>query len=541
MRRIATLLAGTGFVIATPALATTPDAPAAPAPEAATAAAPTAPIATDPATDAAVQSDAAATAAGAGDADIVVTARKRSETLLNVPGSVSSVSGDTIERRGLNSVREVAALTPGLNVNSDGAGRAFVAIRGVGVTLVSTVQPGVGLFIDGIYQPNTAFLNNPLTDVERIEVLRGPQGTLYGKNTLGGAINIISRAPGNDLRVHALGSYAGPDDAWTLGASVSGAIVPDVFQARLAFSHREQDGFVRNVVIGGDANPFESDSLNGTIRLRPGADLTLTINGYYDWIDGVSIPYARVTGPRDYSRDIQFNSLNSVSIDYRGINAKLDIPVESIGTTISLIGAYDARNSVSPDNDVDFGPLNIARGSGRESQRTSTAELRLDTRFNEQFSTLIGAFYSRETFRAVAQTRILPLARIVDQTNNTEADTYAVFGTLFWRPNDAWEVAAGLRYDHEDRDATGTALVNGAGGDRVRPGRAPRHRHPPLEQPLHELCLGGARLSRRRIQRPARAEPDLYRRLGLDLRGRQPLDLARPLDLAVRRNLLQRL
>ena len=133
-------------------------------------------------------------------------------------------------------------------------------------------------------------------------MLRGPQGTLYGKNTLGGAINVISRQPGNDLRIRGFASYAGPDDAWTIGGSISGGIVPDVLQARIAYSHREQDGFVRNVVIGGDANPFQTDSLSGTIRLRPGGDVTLTINGYYDWVDGVSIPYARVTGPRPIIR-----------------------------------------------------------------------------------------------------------------------------------------------------------------------------------------------------------------------------------------------
>ena len=140
------------------------------------------------------------------------------------------------------------------------------------------------------------------------------------------------------------------------------------------------------------------------------------------------------------------------------------MPIEALSTTVSLIGAYDARNSVSPDNDVDFGPLDIARGSGTERQRTRTAELRFDTHFSDQFSTLVGVFYSRETFAAVAQTRIFPLARVVDQTNNTDADTYAVFGTLFWRPSEALELAAGLRYDHENRDATGTAFVNGAGG-----------------------------------------------------------------------------
>jgi iron complex outermembrane recepter protein len=155
--------------------------------------------------------DAAAPAAIDADDDgiIVVTARKRDETLSDVPIAVTAIDGDTLTARGINSVREAAVLSPGLNINSDGSGRAFVAIRGVGVTLVQSVQPGVGLFIDGIYQPNTAYLNNPLLDVERIEVLRGPQGTLYGKNTLGGAINVITRAPSDVFEMRANGSYAG--------------------------------------------------------------------------------------------------------------------------------------------------------------------------------------------------------------------------------------------------------------------------------------------------------------------------------------------
>ncbi len=141
--------------------------------------------------------DASATpqASASEDADvIVVTARKRDETLSDVPIAVTAITGDTLTARGFNSVREAAVLSPGLNINSDGTGRAFVAIRGVGVTLVQTVQPGVGLFIDGIYQPNTAYLNNPLVDVDRIEVLRGPQGTLYGKEHAGAARSMSSPA-----------------------------------------------------------------------------------------------------------------------------------------------------------------------------------------------------------------------------------------------------------------------------------------------------------------------------------------------------------
>ena len=390
------------------------------------------------------------------DQDIVVTARKRRETLLDVPIAATALTGDTLAARGINSVREAAALTPGLNINSDGAGRAFVSIRGVGVTLVQTVQPGVGLFIDGVYQPNTAYLNNPLVDVERIEVLRGPQGTLYGKNTMGGAINVISRTPGNDLAVRGSASYAGPDDSWLVSAAAEGAIVPDVLQVRVAAAHRQQDGFIRNGIIGGNGNPFNTDSINGTLRFLPGNDVVLTVKGYYDWVDGVNTPYARVDGPTDYQRTVEFNSLSRVRYRYRGVNARLEVPLEAIGSNFTLIGAHDARDGRSPDSDADFGRVDAIRSVSADRIRTSTLEARLDSRLSDQFSTLVGLFYSRETFGGRDTTRIIPINLTRNTTDARRGDTYAAFATLFWKPSTAWEVSLGLRYDHEDRQASGT-------------------------------------------------------------------------------------
>ena len=117
-----------------------------------------------------------------------------------MPIAVSAFSGDQLREAKILAVKDVAALAPGLNINSDSVGRAFVSIRGVGTTLIDSVQPGVGIFFDGIYQPNTSYLNSPVVDVERIEVLRGPQGTLFGNNTLGGAINVITRKPSDEFR-----------------------------------------------------------------------------------------------------------------------------------------------------------------------------------------------------------------------------------------------------------------------------------------------------------------------------------------------------
>src|SRR4051812_43209606 len=206
MRRLSILMAGTifasGLAAATPAFA--PDAEAAPA----------------------VAAGAAATDAEApAEGEIVVTARQREEALKDVPIAVTALSGDMLKRQQIYSVKDIAAYTPGLNINSDSVGRAFVSIRGIGTTLIDTVQPGVGIFIDGIYQPNTSYLNSPIVDVARIEVLRGPQGTLFGNNTLGGAINVITRQPGNVLEGRIDGAAAPADDFNSISASISGPIV----------------------------------------------------------------------------------------------------------------------------------------------------------------------------------------------------------------------------------------------------------------------------------------------------------------------------
>ncbi|WP_426266879.1 TonB-dependent receptor plug domain-containing protein [Sphingomonas sp. LHG3443-2] len=321
--------------------------------------------------------------------EIVVTARKREETLLEVPVAATAVSGELIERRGLSSLRDIATLTPGLNINGDAAGRAFVSIRGVGVTLVESVQPGVGIFIDGIYQPNTAFLNNPLVDVQRVEVLRGPQGTLYGKNTLGGAISVITRQPSNDFEVRGGASYAGPDDAWSAFGSVSGPIIRDRLQARLAYSHRQQGGFQYNPILKADANPLNTDTVNGTLRAEPVDDVVITLNGYYDNVKGAATPYARITGPRDYSRQVEFNALNREYFKYKGVNGRIELPLAGINTDVTLIAAYDGRDGRSPDNDGEFNPVDFARISGVSEMDTYTGELRFDTKLSSTLTSLI--------------------------------------------------------------------------------------------------------------------------------------------------------
>jgi iron complex outermembrane receptor protein len=482
MRFAAKFLAGTILAAAAPAYAEQP----APAP-------PTAPQQAHP--EQTAPPPAGVAPQPAQEQDIVVTARKREERLKNVPVAATAITGDTIERRGLTSVKEVAALTPGLNINSDGAGRAFISIRGIGTTLIDTVQPGVGIFVDGIYQPNTSYLNNPLTDVERVEVLRGPQGTLYGKNTLGGAINVITRQPTNEFVAKGIASYAGPDDAWTAGGSISGPIVKDVLQARVAFAHQQQKGFIRNRLINVDQNPLNTDALNGTIKLKPSQDVQLTVNGYYTRVKGGAVPYVFVNGPTDYKDEIFVNSSNYQFFKYRGVNGKLEFPIDSI-SKVTLIGSYDRRGVRTRNADPDFTQADFLRQDSDDDLKTYSSELRFDSQWSQHISTLFGLYYEHEQRDTVALlvARLAALGgpaltQVQGTQDSREGKSYAAFGNLFWKPTDDLEIAFGLRLDHEQR------VANGAVGTTLLPGTLELNQvSAPVETAKPELMIKSTKL-----------------------------------------------
>jgi iron complex outermembrane receptor protein len=401
--------------------------------------------------------------------DIVVTARRREERLQDVPIAVTAVSGETLEREQINVIKDVAGLTPGLNISSDAVGRAFMSIRGVGTTLIDTVQPGVGIFIDGIYQPNTSYLNNPVVDVERIEVLKGPQGTLFGNNTLGGAINVITRAPTDTFRGRATASYAGPDNYQTYAASVSGPIIEGTLRGRLAASYHTQDGFSKNLLVGGDARPMKSEAVNGTLVWQvPQAQRTeISLNGYYNRVTGSQTAYASPSGPTDYVDDVPLNKNSIARYDYYGFSAKLVTDLDS-KTTMTGVLAYDNKEGVAT-GDGDFGPVPIITVTdGRNKRETYTGEFRFDTNWSDRFSTLIGVFADKsisdddisQTLDAglllgLAPAGVLVLPRHTFQ--HGELESQAVYANGFYKLTDTLELSAGIRFDHQEVIVTGTA------------------------------------------------------------------------------------
>ncbi|MET0270495.1 MAG: TonB-dependent receptor, partial [Sphingomonas sp.] len=383
--------------------------------------------------------------------DIIVTARQRAESLKTVPIAVTALSGDAIKQQQILAIKDIAAYAPGLNINSDSVGRAFISIRGVGTTLIDTVQPGVGIFIDGVYQPNTSYLNSPIVDVARIEVLRGPQGTLFGNNTLGGAISVITRQPGNDLEVRADGAFAGSDDYRSASASISGPIVEDVLQVRVGGAYHRHDGFQKNLIAGGDSNPLTQKTVNGTVRFLPSEWATFTLNGNYDRVRGGNTPYVSVTGPRDYSRNNASNQLSLATITYKGISLKGEFDADAISTKITAIGAYNRRNLRSA-GDGDFGAVDFLRSTATSRLTTKTGELRFDTQYSDSVSTLIGLFASRSTNDQTTLTTLVPLGLRVPAASRSVDERQAIFGTIFFKFSPTLDLAVGGRYDHQKLD-----------------------------------------------------------------------------------------
>ena len=381
--------------------------------------------------------------------ELVVTARKREESLISVPISVTSVTGDAMQLANKRTIGDIAAAVPGLNINSDGINRAFVSIRGIGTALQAGVQPGVGLFQDGIYQPYTSVVNNPTLDVARIEVLRGPQGTMYGKNTLGGAINVITREPTETLEgsVYATGSFE--DDGLEAGARISGPI-GDRVRGRFAVAKRDADGFYQNALIGGDVTPTDSTHANAGIAFDATDNVTVSINGYWQELEGGG-SYSAVDDERDYRSNVQLNVLNRADFEYTGINAKVDVDMPSINTTMTAIAAFDTRDQDAV-SDGDFLPFDVVRSAGTGEDETTMAELRFDTEYNERFSSIIGLFASREETDAQTAQTVVSNGLVATSHASAEGDTWSVFGTAIWKLQDDLEFSAGLRYDEEKRD-----------------------------------------------------------------------------------------
>ncbi len=215
--------------------------------------------------------------------EVVVTAQRRgrAENVQNVPISISAYSAETLERLQIKNVEELSQFTPSLHVYVESVGSAFYTIRGLGRTTEDlSADPGVAVFLNDMYVSRQAASNLAYFDVERVEVLKGPQGTLYGKNATGGAINVITREPTKEQSGY-LQAEVGNYGRLNLKGAVSGTLVDDLLYGRLALMSDSRDGLYKNLTTGDTANDTNSHGLRGTLKFTPSKQLT--VNLIADW------------------------------------------------------------------------------------------------------------------------------------------------------------------------------------------------------------------------------------------------------------------
>lgn len=207
--------------------------------------------------------------------EVLVTAEKRSQSIQDVPLSVAALSGDDVEVGKIEGLNDIAFRTPGLSFNQFNVGEPRIYIRGIGNSSDSAASdPAVGVFLDEVYIGRTGGVGFDLFDLERIEILRGPQGTLYGKNTNGGAINIVTSRPSHETELRGRASV-GSDSLLHLQGLATGSLGEST-AGKLVFSWRERDGFGENVITPGeiatDGDFSASRLIDGSIGAANGGD-----------------------------------------------------------------------------------------------------------------------------------------------------------------------------------------------------------------------------------------------------------------------------
>jgi iron complex outermembrane receptor protein len=293
-----------------------------------------------------------------------VTAQKREEILQKVPIAVASIDSTRTEVLQISNINEVGRISPNLKSYDDGAG-LYPMIASRGIFTIDEV-PVVGVYVDDIPLFSTSSFPKMLADIERIEVLRGPQGTLYGRNTLAGAINVITKPPTNQTKGFASFGYGNLNQI-EASAGVSTALIEDKLFARISGSSTLRDGYIENTFLDTD-NLLEYEQYGGNLRLTylPSSRQSFSFNTSLEQreIDA----YAFVGGFGVFGKDIEAlrrNSPYQVAYNTQGVydtllsNSALKIDYETDSLSIKSITSLQYTDNTAYDDEFDFLPADI--------------------------------------------------------------------------------------------------------------------------------------------------------------------------------------
>ena len=422
--------------------------------------------------------DGAAVADNGGIQDIVVTAQKRQENIQKTPLSIAALTPAALENKGIHDITDLRSVVPSLQVtpHPNSAVTARVFIRGVGNNDDQiTADPSVAVYLDGVYVARSQGLAGDLAEIERIEVLRGPQGSLYGRNATGGAINYISKAP-------ELGAFGG-GQSFTYGnlgqfRSRTRVNIPigDTLAVEFGYLHAQKDGFVKNPGTGvkrwGDQR---RDAYRGAIHWRPTG--TLDLRYTYDRSDigdtpafVAAVPYypkkgARPSAGSPFVRDLQ---RNDVTAQGHNLTASWDV---ADGLTLKSITGYRKLHNFSNQNSFTgvLGPLPVTLTRFDQEQEQFTQEIQVIGKLMDgRLEYVLGAYYFDESADSFDTTSILGRSP-TDRTVSIANKAYAAYGQATLRPAalDGLYLTGGLRWSRDERRATRQENIYPASGPAI--------------------------------------------------------------------------
>ncbi|MBK7250225.1 MAG: TonB-dependent receptor [Gammaproteobacteria bacterium] len=453
-------------------------------------------------------------------AEVTVTARRQEESLQETPVSVTAVTGALLDKLNIQDVTQVAELTPNLSIShqTSSTTATSVTLRGIGQTEpAATAEQAVGLYLDGVYIARTAGAVFDLVDLERIEVLRGPQGTLFGRNTTGGAVQLVSKKPADQFGVEEKLGYGRFNDWYTRTRVDTGYLFGSPVKATIAYLHRQRDGYVDNTLAPRDQGPgsFDNDAIWLGLYGQFGERFTASYT--FDWNErsGSPVFFQIVAATPDVARyygaspgfggapfvmsskylqtvqqapfDGRFNSDSetgghNLTLEYAVSDAMTLKSISSYrsfyqNTICSLTGNGVMRGVVldpvtyAPSVQDLYGPYNCNNAPQRQFQYSEEMQLLGKT---EQWSYVLGAFYfyerafeyNRQRFTYVLPGGLAGMNLATPSSFGGETESIAGFGQVSYRPgafSGRLELTGGLRYTQDNKKFFNLAFPNSPG------------------------------------------------------------------------------
>lgn len=391
--------------------------------------------------------------------EIVVTAQKRTQNVQDVPVAVSVTSAADIERLQVTNIESLQYSTPSLVVAGGDPSRKRFGIRGISD---QSRNPGVdnriGVYVDGVWVGRSAASNQAVLDLSSIEVLRGPQGTLFGKNTVAGAISITTVRPQEGFEGYVEGELGNYDQRQVRGTVNLG--FSEIAAARVSGSYTKRDGFTQNITNGLDYDNRDDYTLRGQFQIKAGDTTLYLAADTAKFKSRATAGGERLPDPlAPLPRVIAHNELQNYTIKYGGLSGQVD-HVFGNGGTLTSITAF-RTSDILGSVDEDFTPANVA-GTNIAAEDTShfSQELRYASNTDGAFDYLIGLYYLDQqvkgTGAAFAFARALnplapPVFVNVRQDSDVDSSTLAAFLHANYRPTDRLELTVGARLTKEKK------------------------------------------------------------------------------------------